>query len=105
MSASIAQARHLNLINDNHESNAAIDATGIETRHASLHFQHRVGRLKQPIWHSVWAKLTAVFDAATQLVTGVVVGFGPTQDSPQFAPAIRQAAQNLKPIRVLADKC
>jgi len=92
------------VIDDGHEHTAAIDATGIETRHASLHFQRRVGRLKQPIWHSAWPRLTAVFDARTQLITGVVVGFGPTQDSPQFAPAARQATHNLKPIRVLADK-
>ena len=30
----------------------------------------------------------------THRVTGVAVGDGPTQDSPQFAPAIRQAAMN-----------
>lgn len=69
-----------------------------------MHFQRRCGRLKQPLWHAAWPKLTAVFDAATHLITGVVVGHGPTQDSPQFEPAIRQAASNLQPTRVLADK-
>ena len=33
-----------------------------------------------------------------------MVGHGPSQDSPQFIPALRQAAANLKPTRVLADK-
>lgn len=33
-----------------------------------------------------------------------MVGHGSTQDSPQFEPAVRQAAKNLKPTRVLADK-
>ena len=89
---------------DGHDTTAAIDATGPETRHASLHFQRRCGRLKQQVWHAAWPKLTAVFDAATHLITGVVVNRGPTQDSPQFAPAIRQAAVNLKPTRVPAGK-
>lgn len=69
-----------------------------------MHFQRRCGRLKPSIWHAAWPKLTAVFDAATHLITGVVVNQGPTQDSPQFTPAMRQAATNLKPTRVLADK-
>lgn len=69
-----------------------------------MHFQRRCGRLKRHVWHAAWPKLTAVFDAATHLITGVVVGHGPTQDSPQFPEAIRQATMNLKPIRVLADK-
>lgn len=69
-----------------------------------MHFQRRCGRLKRHIWHAAWPKLTAVFDAATHLITGVVVGHGPSQDSPQFIPAIRQAAANLRPTRVLADK-
>ena len=83
---------------------AAIDATGLETRHASTHFQRRCGTLAKNAWHAAWPKLTAVVDAATHLITGVCIGQGPSQDSPQFPEAMRQAAANLKPTRVLADK-
>lgn len=69
-----------------------------------MHFQRRCGRLRKPSWHAAWPKLTAVFDTQTHLITGIEVGHGPTQDSPQFTPAMRQATANLKPIRVLADK-
>lgn len=77
---------------------------GFAPRHASLHFQRRCGRLKERVWHAAWPKLTAVFNATTHLITGSVEGHGPSQDSPQFEPAMRQAAANLKPTRALADK-
>ena len=39
------------------------------------------------------------------MIAGAIVGLGPSQDSPDFTPAMRQAAANL-PLRwVLADKC
>ena len=45
-----------------------------------------------------------MFHTTTHLVAGVVVGLGPTQDSPQFAAAMRQAAENMDFTRVLADR-
>lgn len=81
---------------------AAIDATGLDTRHASMHFVKRTG-YKRFLRRS-WPKLTAVFHTATQLILGIVTSRGPSQDSPQFPEAIRQAAKNLKPRRVVADK-
>jgi len=92
------------LIDEHGDHTAAIDSTGLETRHASMHFQRRCGTIKKNIWHAAWPKLTAVFDAATHLIAGVVVDRGPSQDSPQFPQAIRQAATNLHPTRVVADK-
>jgi hypothetical protein len=38
------------------------------------------------------------------LIVGAVAGLGPSQDSPDFIPAMRQAAVNLRPRRLLADK-
>lgn len=81
---------------------AAIDATGLETRHASMHFRCRTG-LKRSL-KAAWPKLTAVFHTLSHLIAGAVACRGPTQDSPQFGPAMRQAAANLRPARVLADK-
>lgn len=90
------------MIRADDDCTAAIDATGLETRHASMHFVKRTG-YKRFLRRS-WPKLTAVFHTTTQLIAGIVTNRGPSQDSPQFPEAIRQAAKNLKPTRVLADK-
>lgn len=54
--------------------------------------------------HAAWPKLTAVFHTASQLIVGAVATRGPCQDSPDFPAAMRQAAVNLRPRRLLADK-
>jgi hypothetical protein len=90
------------LIADDRPNTAAIDSTGLETRHASIHFQRRCGRLAST--HAAWPKLTAVFHTESQLIVGAVVSRGPSQDSPDFPAAVRQAAVNLQPRRVVADK-
>lgn len=100
MAASCASAREHGLIDG--DRTAAIDATGLETGQASTHFLKRCGR--SAFATSAWPKLTAVFDAATHLIVGAVVGRGPSQDSPDFPEAMRQAAANLRPKRLLADK-
>jgi hypothetical protein len=80
----------------------AIDATGLESRHVSAYYVDRKGyrRFKR----KRWPKLTAVSHTTTHLIAGVVVGQGPSQDSPQFPYAIRQAATHLHPDQVLGDK-
>jgi transposase len=50
-----------------------------------------------------WPKLTAVADTATHLIAGAVVTRGPSQDSPQFPAAVRQAARLLAPHTLLGD--
>ena len=40
-----------------------------------------------------WPKLTAVVHTRSHLILGAVAGVGPSQDSPDFAPAMRQAAR------------
>jgi hypothetical protein len=90
------------LIVDDASNTAAIDATGLETRHVSVYFQRKCASCDSA--HATWPKLTAVFHTASQLIVGAVVGLGPSQDSPDFIPAMRQAAANLRPRRVLADK-
>jgi transposase len=39
-----------------------------------------------------WPKLTAVVHTHSHIILGAVPGVGPSQDSPDFAPAMRQAA-------------
>ncbi len=89
------------MIDGSAEHTAAVDATGLETRHASMYFRCRVG-LKQGL-KAAWPKLTAVFHTATQMIIGVVTSRGPSQDSPQFPEAMELAAAILHPTRVVAD--
>jgi hypothetical protein len=94
------QARRGQLIESKPE--VAIDATGLETRHVSAHYISRRGKRRFRLKR--WPKLTAVFHTATHLIAGAVVGRGPSQDSPEFTPAMRQATANLHANRVLGDK-
>jgi len=81
---------------------ATIDATGLEPRHVSAYFIDRRGPLLGRRRRH-WPKLTAVCDTASHLIAGAVVTRGPSQDSPQFPSAVRQAAALLAPYRLLGD--
>jgi hypothetical protein len=67
---------------------AAVDATGYETRHASRYFAWRSRRRKQ----RAWPKLTAVLETRSHLFLSAQVTRGPSQNSPQFRPTARAAA-------------
>lgn len=83
---------------------ATVDATGLEARHVSAYFRMRRGAAKRRGRRKrAWPKLTAVLHAGSHLIVGAVTGTGPTQDSPDFAPAVRQAAALLAFDTVLAD--
>ena len=83
---------------------AAVDATGLEARHVSAYFRPRRGEAKRPGRRKrAWPKLTAVVHTHSHLILGAVTGTGPTQDSPDFAPAVRQAADLLALDAALAD--
>ena len=80
---------------------AAVDATGLETRHVSAYFGLR--RAGAGHRQRAWPKLTAVVHTASHLIAGAVPGVGPSQDSPDFAPAVRQAAELVAFDTALAD--
>jgi transposase len=80
---------------------AAVDATGLETRHVSAHFGER--RSGSGHRQRAWPKLTAVVHTGSHLIVGAVPGVGPSQDSPDFAPAVRQAAGLVAFDTMLAD--
>jgi hypothetical protein len=83
---------------------AAVDATGLETRHISEHFGKRRGEGKGSDHRQrAWSKLTAVLHTRSHLIIGAVTGVGPSQDSPDFTPALRQAAAIIALDTVLAD--
>lgn len=75
-----------------------MDATGLESRHTSRYFARRSGTEQ-----STWTKLTAAVDTASHFITGATVTVGPSNDSPQFRPALAQAALAVAWDRVLAD--
>lgn len=83
---------------------AAVDATGLEARHVSLYYRIRRGEAKRPSHRRrAWPKLTAVIHTASHLMAGAVTGTGPSQDSPEFTPAMRQAIDVLHFDTALAD--
>jgi hypothetical protein len=79
---------------------AAVDATGLESRHTSQYFFQRAGKK-----HSarLWTKLTVVCDTGSHFFTAATVTVGPSNDSPQFRPAMQQASLAVDWDRVLAD--
>lgn len=78
-----------------------VDATGLEARHVSRYYVWRAGYRR--FRRRRWPKLTLVGDERTHLIAGGWVSWGPSQDSPQFGPVMRQAARLVRWDRVLAD--
>lgn len=99
MTACFAQARQGDLLPQRPE--AAVDATGLEATHASSYYVKRKGY--KPFERRDWPKMTLVCETRTHLLAGAVMTRGPSNDSPQFAPAVRQAARHLRFDRLLAD--
>jgi Transposase DDE domain len=77
---------------------AAVDATGLESRHTSRYFARRSGA-----GQAAWTKLTVACDARSHFLAGATVSTGPSNDSPQFRPALAQASLAVGWDRVLAD--
>lgn len=83
------------------EPQAAVDATGLEARRSSTYYRTR-RKSRQRCWRS-WPKLTVVCETHSHLLPATVVTRGPTNDSPQFPEAVRQAARRMRFSRLLAD--
>ena len=79
---------------------AAVDGTGVESRHTSRYFFKRAGRK-----HSsrLWTKLTVAVDTKSHFLAGASVSAGPSNDSPQFRPVVALASRAVAWDRVLAD--
>jgi hypothetical protein len=93
-----ARAKEAGLIGD--KPTAAVDATGLESRHTSRYFFKRAGRKHNS---RLWTKLTAACDAGSHFIAGASVSLGPANDSPQLKPVMRQAALLVRWDRALAD--
>ena len=79
---------------------AAVDGTGLESRHTSRYFFTRAGRKHTS---RLWTKLTVACDTRSHFLAGATVTTGPSNDSPQFRPALARASLALTWDRVLAD--
>jgi transposase len=79
---------------------AAIDATGLDSQHTSRYYFARSGKK-----HSarLWTKLTVVCHTASHFFISATVSTGPSNDGPQFAPAMKKAALFISWDRVLGD--
>jgi hypothetical protein len=79
---------------------AAVDATGLESRHTSRYFFARSGGRQGA---RSWVKLTVACHTASHFFTGATVTVGPGNDSPQFRPVLQQASLAVGWDRVLGD--
>ncbi len=78
---------------------AAVDSTGLESRHASRYFVERKSRgsdARQRTTYGRYPKLGLACDCATHLILATVAGGGPRPDVDQFrttlGPALRRAS-------------
>lgn len=81
---------------------AALDSTGLESRHVSRHYARRC-RFDDASTHACWPKLTLVVDLSAQWIMAATTGQGPANDVTDFVPALRQAVARLSVKSVLAD--
>ena len=79
---------------------AAVDGTGLESRHTSRYFFKRAGRKHTS---RLWTKLTVACDTSSHFFAGATVTTGPSNDSPQFRPVMAQVSLIVTWDRVRAD--
>jgi transposase len=79
---------------------AAVDGTGLESRHTSRYFFKRAGKKHTS---RLWTKLTVACDTASHFFVGATVTPGPSNDSPQFRPVVAAGSLVVAFDRVLAD--
>jgi hypothetical protein len=94
-----------------------VDCTGLESRHASLHYRYRYseayqksyqalhrGRTpKEPHERPKHPKLSAVVHTASHLIAGAVPTWGPSNDAPLLPGVLRQAVTLLRFTAAVAD--
>ena len=79
---------------------AAVDGTGLESRHTSRYYFKRSGKKHTS---RLWTKLTVAVDTGSHFLAGARVSTGPSNDSPQFPPVMAQASLVVTWDRVPAD--
>lgn len=92
------RAQECGLIDERPE--AAIDATGLDSQYTSRYYFARAGKKQSA---RSWTKLTVVCHTGSHFLTAATVSTGPSNDSPQFAPALNQASLVVQWDRLLGD--
>jgi hypothetical protein len=77
---------------------ASIDSTGLESRHASQHYQHRTG-----VENRRFPKLAEVIEVRSHLALSCWCGRGPWPDQPHLRRAAREAVGRHRFRVLLAD--
>lgn len=77
---------------------AAMDATGLETTTASVHFQSRRGGQRRK-----WVKVSTIILCGSLLPMSLVMGWGPTNDKCQAESLLAKAQQVAMPDMLYAD--
>lgn len=82
-------------------SRLIVDATGLETRHVSRYYRWRSGDRRRI---RTWPKLTVGCDLLSHFLLSADVSIGPSHDSLQFQPVVKQALRMQRLAQVLGDK-
>jgi hypothetical protein len=85
---------------------AALDGTGLETRHASSYYVKRranTGKYWQRTTYQRFPKAGILCDCRSHLILAVVPGRGPGPDIAHFRPALDQALSRVRIAAVAAD--
>jgi len=81
---------------------AAIDSTGLETRHVSAYFTKRCHRHCNHYKHR-YPKLSAICDTASHLILGVVIDRGPKPDPVEAKQTLYEALKHQRFLSLLGD--
>jgi hypothetical protein len=85
---------------------AAVDGTGLESRHTSRYYVKRRshgGDRDQHITYAKYPKVVFVVDCLSHMILAAVPGRGPGTDLVQFGRALSQAVRRARIITLLAD--
>jgi hypothetical protein len=85
---------------------AAVDGTGMESRHTSRYYvkrRSRHGDTDQVTTYATYPKVVFVVDCASHLILSAVAGRGPASDLVQFGRALSQAVGRARIGTLLAD--
>jgi hypothetical protein len=85
---------------------AALDSTGLESRHASSYYVRRRakgGKSWQKTTYQRFPKAGILCDCRSHLILAVVPGRGPGSDSPHFRAALEQALSRVRIATLAAD--
>ena len=101
LDATVTIARTRRLIGPAHRK-AALDSTGLESRHVSVYYTRRSKRHTGHLKHR-YPKLSALCDTKSHLILSAVVDRGPKRDYAEFKRAVDQGLSRHRFQTLLAD--